>query len=325
MMPANNPMESFLNSVQVVKDALSPLEFGMRKAAKDLEGCWGVSKNYNGGSHVELNSNSYCSSNTKFQICSNKKKERTEERKKGLSIKVPIKSMLGMFSFKQEKGCEKNGRNDRAKKGLKQKESEDGSCTNCLQFAVAWSFLVNGFVQAFPITLKNSKKRFQKLADTDTGNPHLCKDGLKSRVFSQSKSQSANSVKNEFGNDKEAKIASLECFIGYVFDQLVVNLQKFDQSLQKNEDYDCSASTSPQFDYMKAVMSIWEGHKVDVNGFLGNLKFARVGGVPSGIVGVSSPVNEEGDDGISGGNAEETGGIPPRSWLVDCSVFPYQM
>ncbi|XP_065869930.1 uncharacterized protein [Euphorbia lathyris] len=316
MMPANDPMESFLNSIQVVKDALSPLELGIRKAAKDLESCWGVSRNIRGsgsGSYLELNSNS-----AKVQIWATKKKERTEERKKGLSIKVPIKALLGMFTLKLENGCEKNSRNEGAKKGLKEKEkekrSEDDSCTNCLQFAVAWSLLVNGFVQAFPIPLKTSKKRFQKLDDADTGNfqkPNVfCELNLR-----ESMSQHANSVKN----DKEVKNVSLECFIGSIFDQLVHNLPKFDQSLQQNEstdsDYDCAPSTSPlafsQFDYFREVMSIWEGHKVDVNGFLGNLKFARVGGVPSSIVGVSS-VNEEGDDGIRGGNGEETGGNTPQ-------------
>ncbi|WCJ19394.1 mitochondrial substrate carrier family protein [Euphorbia peplus] len=322
MMSANDPMESFLNSIQVVKDALSPIEIGFKKAAKDLESCWGVPRN-DKGSCFELNSTSCCSSN-KVQIWGSRKKDRTEERKKGLSIKVPIKALMGVFSLKLDNGCEKNSRNDGVKKGLKEKErekrSEDGSCTNCLQFAVAWSLLVNGFVQALPIPIK-SKKRYQRVADADTEIFHMCKDGLKPKVSSEvnqreSRSQCASSVKI----DKESKSVSLECFIGSIFDQLVHNLPKFDQSLEQHErigaDYDCSPSTAPpaftQFDYFGAVMSIWEGHKVDVNGFLGNLKFARVGGVPSSIVGVSSPVNEEGDDGISNGNGEETGGNTPQ-------------
>ncbi|KAF3963679.1 hypothetical protein CMV_011954 [Castanea mollissima] len=55
-----------------------------------------------------------------------------------------------------------------------------------------------------------------------------------------------------------------------------------------------------------------EGRKADVNGFLENLRFARVGGVPSGVVGVTSSVDEEGDDGVTTGNREETGGTLPQ-------------
>ena len=37
MVSGNDPVESFFNSIQVVKESLSPLEVGIRKAAKDLE------------------------------------------------------------------------------------------------------------------------------------------------------------------------------------------------------------------------------------------------------------------------------------------------
>ena len=45
MVSGSDPVESFFNSVQVVKDSLSPLEVGIRKAAKDLEHCLAGSKN----------------------------------------------------------------------------------------------------------------------------------------------------------------------------------------------------------------------------------------------------------------------------------------
>jgi hypothetical protein len=56
-------------------------------------------------------------------------------------------------------------------------------------------------------------------------------------------------------------------------------------------------------------------HLLHVDGFLGNLSFARVGGLPSSIVGVSSSVNEEGDDGVSSAptnSTEDTGGSSPQ-------------
>ncbi|XP_002529704.2 uncharacterized protein LOC8264240 [Ricinus communis] len=330
MVSANDPMEPFLNSIQVVKDALSPLELGIRKAAKDLENCWGVSKK-NRASNIELNSTDNGNNTSKVQICAlkkrnfngnNRKSVAVEERKKGLSIKVPIKTFLGMFSLNLENGCSKNNGNrvEVAKNGLKDREmgNEDGSCTNCLQFAVTWSLLVSSFAQAFPSPFKTSKKRFQKVGEDNKDRLHLCKQVSKAKVSPEFKQKDlqgqVKAVQDDSGNDQEGKHVSLECFIGFIFDQLAHNLQKLDQNLQqmdcKDYDYECSTPppASSHFDHLRTVMSIWESRKVDVNGFLGNLKFARVGGVPSSIVGVSSSVNEEGDDGISAGCGEETGG-----------------
>ncbi|XP_050210030.1 uncharacterized protein LOC126660516 [Mercurialis annua] len=337
MVSANDPMEPFLNSIQVVKDALSPLEHGIRKAAKDFESCWGVSKN-NRVSNLELNSVDNERNDAKVHIvavkkrnsskssCNNGNSMAVEERKKGLSIKVPVKMLLGMFSLNLDNGYNKNGANTRAevgKKGLKEREmrNEDGSCTNCLQFAVTWSVLVSSFVQAFPSPFKTSKKRFQKVGDDDKDRLHLCKPGSKVKVLSELRQselqgQFVEAVQNDGGNDKEGKHVSLECLIGFMFDQLSYNLQKFDQNLQSTEskgcdDYPDPPPVSTQFNHLKAIMSIWESRKVDVNGFLGNLNFARVGGVPSSIVGVSS-VNEEGDDGLSAGTGVETAGSSPQ-------------
>jgi hypothetical protein len=103
---------------------------------------------------------------------------------------------------------------------------------------------------------------------------------------------------------------------------LAQNLQKFDLGLQERDIKGCEndCSTSPpacsQFDHLRAIISIWEGQKVYVDGVLGNLSFARVGGVPSSIVGVSSSVNEEGDDGASSAptnSAEDTGSSSPQN------------
>ncbi|KAJ4851050.1 hypothetical protein Tsubulata_048944 [Turnera subulata] len=320
MVSSNDPMESFMNSIQVVKDALSPLELGFRKAAKDLETCWGVSRCGNDGkrSRKEANYVEFVADDSKVQIFSKKGVAHGsgdgghcgvngEERKKGfLSVKVPIKTLLGVFSLNLE--SERKGSGDSkvapAKKEKVKAGNEDASCVNCLQFAVTWSVLVNGFVQAFPSPFKTNKKRFQKVGDDDKGHLRLCNQGMKSKASNDSKcregkDQPLRACHGAPGKDEDGKHLSLDLIIGFLFDQLVVNLQKFDQTLQESDGN------------LKAIMKIWEGQKLHVDGFLGNLRFARVGGVPSGMVGVSSSVNE-GDEGVSASSSEETGGSSPQ-------------
>ncbi|XP_050250214.1 uncharacterized protein LOC126697315 [Quercus robur] len=320
MVSANDPIESFLNSIQVVKEVLSPLELGIRKAAKDLEHCWGGPKNRGNGnsddSVVLVNQ-----LNSKVEIFGVKKKSNSsnsngqcvvdcgDERKKGLSIKVPIKAFLGMFSG--------NGhRVEVLNRGLKEKgrdsgKADGGSCVNCLQFAVTWSLLFNSFVQSLPSPFKAGKKRFQKAGDGEKLCSCMKPKALSEVKQRESKEQCVGSLQNE-GNH-----VSLECFMGFIFDQLAQSLQKFDQGLQEDSHKSCDdASLSPpassNFDHLRALTTMLEGRKADVNGFLGNLRFARVGGVPSGVVGVTSSVDEEGDDGVTPGNREETGGTLPQ-------------
>lgn len=42
-MSKSDPNKSNLNWIWFVKEAFSPIELGIKKAAKDLESCWGVS------------------------------------------------------------------------------------------------------------------------------------------------------------------------------------------------------------------------------------------------------------------------------------------
>lgn len=316
MVTANDPIESLLHSILVVKEALSPLELSIQKAAKDLEWHWSGAKDkansgqlgpqFGGGDKAG-----------KVQICGLKKKSdqcvsASEERKKGLSFKVPIKAFFAKFSPNSGDGdrveVAKNG-------GLKDKDlaKEDGSCVNCLQFAVAWSLFVNSFVQAFPGPFKNGKKRFQKTSDEDK----LClcaKEKISGELKQRSsKGEVVRTIQNERLADKEAKNEPLECFIGFVFDKITHNFHKFDQEDgHKDSNTSQQPSSSSQFDHFNIVKGILDGRKADVNGFLGNLGFAKVGGVPSGVVGVTSSVNDEGDDSVNAGNSEETGGISPQ-------------
>ncbi|KAK4356165.1 hypothetical protein RND71_025136 [Anisodus tanguticus] len=274
---SGDPVESFLNSVQLFKNAFSPIETGIKKVAKDFEHCW--------------------PKNDRLDVKKMSVSKQNDEKKKGLLIKLPIKMFVGMFG--------NNGQIDKggnvARKGLKDKyggggKGGDGSCVNCLQFAVAWSLLVNGFVQAVPSPFKTMKKRVNK------GNNE---DNVRVNEVKEKKS---NGVKH-----KEEKYVSFECFLGFIFDQLAMNLQKFDLGVQQKECENAEFNQIPQlanqFDHFKVLVSILEGKRADVNGFLGNLNFARVGGVPSSIVDVDSTAREEREDGVNdniGGQEEST-------------------
>lgn len=313
MVSGNDPVESFFNSLQVVKEALSPLELGFRKAAKDFECCLSGHKNWasNVALVTQLNGGE---KNSKVQISAGKKKNGqcmvSDERKKGLSIRVPIKTLLGIFS----PNCGSNGHRTGVPKGEVKGNKivkEDGSCVNCLQFAVTWSFLINSLVQVFPNPFKIGKKRCEKKMGIEKSNTaclNSCSQPSNSRVSYDLKQREVNEqfvggFQNE-GVHKEGKHMSLECLIGFIFDQMSQNLQKFDRGVEESGQKGCDAS--PQNDPLKAVANIFEGRKADVNVFFGNLRFARVGGVPSSIVGVSSSVKEDGDDGDVAASTEET-------------------
>ncbi|KAE8711075.1 ATP synthase subunit d [Hibiscus syriacus] len=216
----------------------------------------------------------------------------SEERKKAPTVKLPVKAFIGMFSPLNEKNNEKV---EVVRKGLKEKDvdRDEGSCMNCFQFAITWSALVNSFVHTILNSFYFGRKRNRRMGDKDKGFRHSCIHDMKSKAPVECRHSEARA---QFGAKNEVDS----------------NLQKFDQLLQesKHMHHDCPQTPSPQpvFDYFKSVTSIWEGQKIDVNGFLGNLKFARVGGVPSGMVGVASQVNKEGADGVSTGSRVETAG-----------------
>lgn len=321
MGSGNDPVESFFNSIQAI-------EVGIRKAAKDLEHCWPGPKN-NKVNGVQVIAQ--VSEDGMSQICGVKKKNGQcvviDERKKGLTKKVPLKALFGMFSQNPGNGnkAEVFGR------GTKEKEvsKEDEACTNCLRFAVTWSVLFNGFLQTLPNPFKSSKKRFQKTGDED----RLC--SLKPTVSCESKGNNhfAKTSREKGGRQKEEKHvhghASLECLIGFIFDQLSQTLQDLDQGAEENHR-DCDRTSlplasSPHFDHLKALGDILEGHKVNVNGFLGNLRFAKVG-VPttSSVVGVSPSAKEDGNGNGSSSveNREESGGSSAQRVATNLLSIP---
>lgn len=317
MRSGNDPVESFFNSLQVVKESLSPLECRIQKAAKDLE-CFlpgskdGAPRNGGGGGLDK--------GNGKFQICCMKKKNAqhaavSDDVKKGFSIRLPVKTFLGMFS----PSCGSNGRKADAMRGEKKEgdlSREDESCANCLQFGVTWSLMITSFFQAIPSPFKiGSRKRFQKSGNEDKGRKACvgsCRHASESMIFCELKQRNQGDV---MSYKEEEKHTSLEFFIGFVVDQFNQNLQKFDQCACPKEDCDTPishSSSSPHFAHLKAVTGFFEGRKVDVNGFLGNLRFARVGGMPSNVVGEGSPVKEEVDETDTTDRREESGGNSPQ-------------
>ncbi|XP_042477838.1 uncharacterized protein LOC122059217 [Macadamia integrifolia] len=325
MVSSNDPIESFFNSLHAVKGAFSPLESGIRRAAKDLELCWAGSRT--GAGNLELFAeldfaaeNSTRSSSLKKEHCEDVVV--VDETKKNLSIKFPIKTFLGTF-------FPNSGANDRKVELLKKESKgkdlvgEKVSCTNCLQFAVTWSVLLNSFLQAFPSPFKNGRKRFQKQCVQENYCSDSCKESISSRVASESKQSECGqfaSFQNKATTCKEGDSLSLELLIGLIFDQFTQNLQKFDEDNQEKchkssvqtETSETSSSPLPTFDHFGLVTGILGGKKADVNHFLGNLRFARVGGVPPTLVEVTSSVKVEGEDGVSAGSEEEAESSSPQ-------------
>ncbi|KAI3965120.1 hypothetical protein MKX01_014051 [Papaver californicum] len=334
MVSRNDQVESFFNSLNAVKEVFLPFESGFKKVAKDLELCWLSHKN--GVKYLEnfpqfnllvVETNGKVVESGRSSV---KKKKQfgdvfmVDGRKKGSS--TTNKTFLANL-------FQNNGSNNKSKttselsnKGLsKEKEKEDGSCVNCLQFAMTWSVLVNSFVQAIPTPFKPGKKRFQKQSGKENASQDSCKQS--SLVFpfkrKQKKSDAQfDSVFEEKGNDtkiyKGGEILSLELLVGFLCDQIIQNISKFDEGIQRscNKGNDKSniiddSSNSAEVDHLGVLKSIFKGRKADVNSFLGNLSFARVGGIPSSMVGVPS-VKEEDEDIETNANKEEPESNTPQ-------------
>ncbi|KAG6601149.1 S-adenosylmethionine mitochondrial carrier protein, partial [Cucurbita argyrosperma subsp. sororia] len=308
MVSANDPIESFFNSIQVFKEALSPVELGFRKVAKDLEYRLPGHRNEDNFIRFILRPKDEDTQNEGVIYDTKKVSPCVVGDKRKQGTNVPVKAFLGNFSLKPV--------NLEASESALEEEDfakEEASCGKCFQFAVSWSLLVNNVVRALPRPFKTIKKRLQKTDEEERVGLCTKQKVLRDSKQRQKEKQHTKSFQESLGHD-EGKHVPFECLIGFVFYQLTQNLQKFDLEEEGNVDksYDTSSPSpfAPQVDHFKAVASIWEGRKAEVNGFLGNLRFARVGGVPSGIVGVSSSVNE-GGDGVAE-NREETSGISPQ-------------
>ncbi|KAF1880426.1 hypothetical protein Lal_00011484 [Lupinus albus] len=258
MVSTYDSVESFFNSIQVMKDSLSPLQLGIRTSAKDIVGA-------------------------------------ADERKKSLSIKIPLKAFLGMFS-------QNSGNENRAQVSKK----NEPCCTNCFQFAVTWSLMVNGFLQAIPFPFKSGRKKFQKSGDED--KLFSC---MKPNISSCEVKQSDRKVSENGVWKKDGEHVSLECLVGLILDQLSHILQSIDYRVQENElDTEKNSLPNSHFGHVNVFTSFLEGHKVDVNEFFGNLNFAKVGGVQSSVFGEEYPPPKEDGDNLPQKGANNIFTIP---------------
>ncbi|KAI3849946.1 hypothetical protein MKW98_026860 [Papaver atlanticum] len=338
MVSRNEQVESFFNSLNAVKDVFSPVESGFMKVARDLELCWLSQKN--GVKYlenfpqfnvivVETDGNKVVESGSS----SVKKKKQfgdvfmVDGRKKGSSTRVTNKTFLANLFQNNGSSNKSKTTSDLSNKGSsKEMEKEDGSCVNCLQFAMTWSVLVNSFVQAIPTPFKPGKKRFQKQSGKENASQDSCKQPSLVSPFKRKQKKSDaqfDSVFQEKGGDntriyKGGEILSLELLVGFLCDQIIQNISKFDEGIQRscNKSNDKSnmiddSSNSVEIDHLGLLKSMFKGRKADVNSFLGNLSFARVGGVPSSMVGVPS-VKEEDEDIEANANKEEPESNTPQ-------------
>ncbi|KAG9160186.1 hypothetical protein Leryth_023215 [Lithospermum erythrorhizon] len=155
--------------------------------------------------------------------------------------------------------------------------------------AVMWSLLINGFVQAFPFPFpfKAGKRRVQKSCrESESSYKPMNSCGFRRKGISGTAFQG---LVDEGLNSNEGKDLSFEYLLAFLVDELTQNLQQLDASVQERE---CKSSDKPPpvttFDHWKVFTSILEGKRTDLNVFFRNFRFARVGGVPSSMVEVSS-------------------------------------
>ncbi|KAL8210660.1 hypothetical protein R6Q57_005097 [Mikania cordata] len=135
-----DPLESFISSIEVVKNAFGPIESSFRIAAKDFEFGWPGSEN---GCKTVANSMGNWDN---FKLFDMKKKNNqsvvSDERTK--KVDMSNKEL-------ELQDCSK----------------EDGTCVNCMQFVVTWSLMVSSFVQAVPVPFRNGKKKLVKKTNGD--------------------------------------------------------------------------------------------------------------------------------------------------------------
>lgn len=257
-----DPVEYLLRTV---RDAVSPLEYGISRAAKDLESHWLHSRKnvkesgFPGRFNCEAKKMAFEETMVMSAAAGN-------ERKKGLlSGKVSMKSIIGALFP-----------NPSARKGARAKVKSDESCSNCLSFAMAWSILVSNFVQGLPNSFKCVKKCFQKSCNQGDGE-----------LFS-----------NPFHFEVQRKELCLphECdlpsglLICFAFESLIHNLEIFDRDKLRNP---VAIPVFAMIDHMKTISDIVKGRRVSVKGFLSNVGFAKVGGASEFLVGTAASADDE--------------------------------
>ncbi|XP_020598412.1 mitochondrial substrate carrier family protein C [Phalaenopsis equestris] len=255
---------------RVMRDAVSPLECGISRAAKDLESHWMDSRKMVNESGFTGRFNGQA----KKRACQETavvSPAVSDDRKKGLFLgKIPMKSIIGaLFPNPPAKN-----------RGARVKVQNDGSCLNCLNFAGAWSILVSNFVQVFPNSLKCVKKCFRKSCNQADGelfsNPFCLEVKRKELCLPQ---------------DCDLPSGLLIC---YAFENLIQNLEEiFDRDKSRNP---VAIPAIAMIDHMKTISDIVKRRRASVNGFLSNVGFAKLGGASESSVGTAGSADDEGKD-----------------------------
>ncbi|KAI0501937.1 hypothetical protein KFK09_016882 [Dendrobium nobile] len=272
MDSSSDPVDYLLRAV---RGAVSPLEGGLSRAAKDLESHWLDSRKKikESGFPVRFSGQG---KKRDFQETVVVSADDGDERKKGFfSGKMPMKSIIGaLFPNPSAKN-----------RGARAKLQSDGSCSNCLSFAVAWSILVSNFVQVFPNSFKCVKKCFRTSCSQVDGE-------LFSYPFH------FESKKKELCHPADCDFQS-RLLICNAFETLIQNLENFDRDMPRNI---VALPAIAMIDHMRTISDIVKGRRGSVNGFLSNAGFAKVGGASEILVRTTASAADEGkhhsaDDG----------------------------
>ncbi|XP_078180606.1 calcium-dependent mitochondrial ATP-magnesium/phosphate carrier protein 1-like [Carex rostrata] len=297
MVSPHDPIEVFLQSV---KDALSP-----------LSSSW--SHMVNSADMVKLKHR------PKLEPCNVATLSVATSSSSPASSKTPIKSFLGsLFQIS-------NKRDAKEREGVKRDGSE---CINCLQFAVTWSVLVENLVQSFPRPFKSVKKCFGKQFEDERKQmggkvSKKASFGMKHRVDSNS---------NSSNSSPSFDLLSIELLLCLAIESFSQTLQNLDDGLKANNSKCLKEppfskpedSPSPQFDHLSLIKGLINGRKVDFDGFMSNLLFARVGGAPTAtLVGpTESPVGDDADGRVSNEREEGENGRFPQNFASGLLNIP---
>ncbi|XP_051140080.1 calcium-dependent mitochondrial ATP-magnesium/phosphate carrier protein 1-like [Andrographis paniculata] len=280
-----DPLESVRNS----------LESNFRKVTKKFEHC------FNGAS--KCRESNVCSNGVHSEVNSwNKRKN-----------KGCLKVLVGIF---EEKNGIIDGSNtdfsgnrlelnlESSNKGLKQRHGKgDGGKgdRNSSNSDMPLLLSIDGFVKALPRLFKTEKKSVREMGNADDYGGKV------------SNMKSMKVVGNEKKKLKpgEGRDTPFEFLISFVVNQLN-HLPKFEGNDQKSTEQKAAGAAVNPFDQFQTLFSILEEKRADVNVFLGNLNFARVGGLPSSIVGVPL-MNDSVDEEINSVvNSGKSGAISPQ-------------
>ncbi|XP_031485297.1 uncharacterized protein LOC116254218 [Nymphaea colorata] len=335
------PVDSFINSFNVMKEALVPLESGFRQTVKGLESQFLGAKSISSESDSELFAQlSAATHRTDCGIGSchtGAPDAAVGEKIRRNSIKVPIKGFGGLVFRKSGGEC----KSDFSKKKLKDEDGsssiarkDDGSCANCLQFAMLWSLLFNNFVQAIPGHFKSVKKCFRKqgsqndkersssLGRSDTTDVNQKGDFPLPCVGPSTRGSSCRKENIQMNDKKDPTVkdgerAPVQILIAFVFEQFSQNLHNVDQSFRENacKNHDPKSYvadpkrpsqgelSSPQF-HLEIVTDILKNRKADVGSLLANLRFARMGGLPTVVE--EAPAKEDSPDNVVSTSESDT-------------------